>query len=93
MGYASYRHTQEATIHDQRMILRSCALALLPAGQSQYQEIIEVMQIVAQHSKLDSAMLFEAYTLLQRSCIRHLKIGPVDQLTQTIDHSVRLFAA
>ncbi len=89
----TYRNAREATLYDQRILLRSCALALLPGGQSQHQEIIELMRAVTQHSKLNQDMLLEGYALLQQNCSKHLKIGSVEQLAQRIDHSVRLFAA
>lgn len=89
----AYRNAREATLYDQRVMLRSCALALLPGGQPQNQEIIELMRVVTQRSKFNKDMLFDGYALLQQSCMRHLQIGPIQQLTQTIDSSVRLFAA
>lgn len=89
----TYRNAREATRHDQRIILRSCALALLPGGKAQHQDIIDLMQVVTRSSKLNQDMLFDAYILLQQGCTRHLQMGPIQQLTQTIDYAVQRFAA
>ncbi len=88
-----YRNAREATIHDQRVLLRSCALALLPAGVAQHQDMIEIMRTVTQSAQFDQSIMFDGYEFLQQSCMRHLQIGPISQLTQMLDQSVRLFAA
>ena len=89
----AYRNAREATLHDQRIILRSSALALLPSGQAQHQDIIEIMRTVVQSAEFDQTLLVDGYELLQQSCARHLQFGPIQQLAQILDESVRRFAA
>ena len=86
-----YQHARENTEHDQRVLLRSSALSLLPGGQHQHREIVELMRTVTQRAKFDHGLMVDGYVLLQKSCEKHLQVGPVQHLTRVLDESAQEF--
>lgn len=80
----SYRQARTETEHDQRLMLRSSALALLPGGQAQHEETVAALRTVTQRVPFDHAVMLDVYALLQQYCIKHLEIGPVQRLTEML---------
>jgi len=89
---AKYMDVKEQTRHDERMILRSAALSLVPGGEREHARLLELMGVVVQRNQFDKPMLVDAYTALTDSCTARLKHGPVKQLVSTVQKSVQTFA-
>jgi hypothetical protein len=89
---SSYPQAREHVRHDEQMILRSSALALVPGGEREHEELLSLMGVVCARGQFDRSLLLDAYKALGDSCTSHLKLGPVKQLVGAINKSAQTFA-
>ncbi len=91
-GVLRFPNARDKSISDERMVLRSSAMALFPQCQLIQDEVAAVIRAAGRKSHFDPAVMRDAFAILKQSCTQHLSTGPVATLTKKIQACSQVLA-
>lgn len=83
---------RKTAMNDERMILRSCARALLPGGEEHHREVLDMERIAIERYNIDKALVREALTILNDTVKEYVKAPSAAELRNHIQKSAAYVA-